>query len=177
MKLVNKLFAVFFLIMLQSCEFSCSVGNKDKDTGNAVVKDGARIYNNIQLKASGIKIDKAYLFLESGKRVPDDNFVDFKETIKLQLKFASDWKEENGKVFLGASERIENEKGDVILQEDDLFEKYSEGISVKDSRSIYLSAILKIKEGAVPTSFTVYFRVWDKKSDAFVQGSYKLFSK
>ena len=70
-----------------------------------------------------------------------------------------------------------NENGEVVLQENDLFEKYPEGVSVEDSKVVFLSAILKLKPGAQPTSFTVYFRVWDKRSDAFVEGSYQLFSK
>ena len=180
MKLASFLVAVIILFTLQSCEFSCSVGDKkeeEKDKGTAIVKDGARIYNNIQLNASGIKLEKAYLFLESGERVPDDNFVDFNGTIKLRLQFASDWKEENGKVLLGASEKIVAERGEVILEENDLFEKYPEGVSVEDSKIVFLSAILKLKPSAQPTSCTVFFRVWDKRSDAFVEGSYQLFSK
>ncbi len=109
--------------------------------------------------------------------MPDDNVVDFNGKIQLRLQMATDWKEENGKVLLGASEKILNEKGDVVLQQDDLFEKYPDGVSVKDSKVIFISAILKLKEGTPPTSFTVYFRVWDKRSDAFVEGSYQLFSK
>ncbi|HQX97020.1 MAG: hypothetical protein IPH34_14275 [Chitinophagaceae bacterium] len=180
MKLSSLLVAVCILFTLQSCEFSCSVGDKEeetKDKGTAVVKDGARIYNNIQLKTSGIKLEKAYLYLESGERVPDDNFVDFNGKIKLRLQFASDWKEENGKVLLGASEKIVAESGEVILEENDLFEKYPEGVSVEDSKIVFLSAILKLKPSAQPTSCTVFFRVWDKRSDAFVEGSYQLFSK
>lgn len=181
MKLSSFFIAICILFTLQSCEFSCSVGDKkkeeDKDKGTAVVKDGARIYNGIQLMANGIKVQKAYLFLENGERVPDDNFVDFKGKIQLRLQLATDWKEENSKVLLGASEKIVNENGDVVLQENDLFAKYPDGVSVEDSKVIFISAILKLKEGAAPTSFTVYFRVWDKRSDAFVEGSYQLFSK
>lgn len=179
MKFSSFIIIICLLFTLQSCEFNCSVGDKKEDTdkGVAVVKDGARIYNNIQLKANGIKVEKAYLFLESGEKVPDDNFVDFKGKIQLRLQLATDWKVENGKVLLGASEKILNEKGDVVLHQDDLFAKYPDGVSVKDSKVIFISALLKLKEGTPPTSFTVYFRVWDKRSDAFVEGSYQLFSK
>lgn len=177
MKFSAVLIVVCILFTLQSCEFSCSVGDKKKDTGVAVEKDGAKIYNNIQLKASGIKVEKAYLFLGSGEKVPDGNVVDFNGPIKLRLQLASDWTEENGKVLLGASEKIIDEKGDVVLQEDDLFAKYPEGVTVKDSKIIFISAILKLKEGSPPTSFTVFFRVWDKRGDAFIDGSYQLFSK
>lgn len=169
--------AVCLMIALQSCEFSCSVGNNDEEKKNAKLQDGARIYNNIQVKTSGIKLDKAYLLTGDGKWLPEDNSFDFKGPVKLQFKFASGWKEENGKVFLGASERIVDENGEVVLEKTDLFESYTDGISAEDSRSIYLTALLKLKEGTPPTSFTVFFRVWDKKGDAFVEGSYQLFSK
>ena len=177
MKLFSFLFIVSISFLLQSCEFNCSIGKKDEVTGSAEVKDGARIYNNIQLNASGVKVDKAYLLFDDGQRVPDDNFVDFKSPVKMQILIDSGWVEENGKVLLGASEKIITEKGEVVVEEADLFQKYPDGISVEDSKSIYLSAILKLKEGIPPTSFTVSFRVWDKKGDGSVEGSYKLYSK
>jgi hypothetical protein len=177
MKLFPLLFIVTISFLLQSCEFSCSIGKKDEVTGAAEVKDGARIYNNIQLNASGVKVDKAYLLFDDGQRVPDDNFVDFKSLVKMQILVDSGWAEENGKVLLGASEKIVTETGEVVVEEADLFQKYPDGIAVEDSKSIYLSAILKLKEGIPPTSFTVSFRVWDKKGNGFVEGSYKLYSK
>jgi len=177
MKLFSFLFIVSLSISLSSCEFSCSVGKKDEVTGTAEVKDGARVYNNIQLNSTGVKVDKAYLLFDNGQRVPDDNFVDFNGPVKMQILIDSGWVEENGKVLLGASEKIITEKGEVLLEEADLFEKYPDGISAEDSKSIYLSATVKLKEGIPPTSFTVSFRVWDKKGSGFVEGSYKLYSK
>ena len=177
MKLFSFLFIGSLSVILSSCEFSCSVGNKDEVTGTAEVKDGARVYNNIQLNASGVKVDKAYLLLDNGQRVPDDNFVNFNGPVKMQILIDSGWVEENGKVLLGASEKIVTEKGEVVLEEADLFQKYPDGISTEDSKSIYLSASVKLKEGIPPTSFTVSFRIWDKKGNGFVEGSYKLYSK
>lgn len=177
MKLFSFLFIVCFSVCLSSCEFSCSIGKKDDVTGTAEVKDGARVYNNIQINASGVNVDKAYLLFDNGERVPDDNFVDFNGPVKMQILVDSGWVEENGKVLLGASEKIITEKGEVVVDEADLFQKYPDGISAEDSKSIYLSATVKLKEGTPPTSFTVSFRVWDKKGDGFVEGSYKLYSK
>ena len=165
--------------LLQSCEFSCSVGDKKNDEvkGAAVVKDGARIYNNIELNTSGIKISKAYLYSGDDKRVPDDNFVDFKSPVKMQLIIDSGWVEQNGRVLLGASEKITAEDGTVVLEEADLFKKYPDGVSAADAKSIYLSATVKLKEGAAPTSFIVSFRIWDKNGEGHIEGNYKLFSK
>jgi hypothetical protein len=167
---------VFFL---QSCEFNCSVGDKknEEEKGAAVVKDGARIYNNIELNFTGVKISKAFLLLANGKRVPDDNFVDFKSPVKMQLAIDSGWVEQNGKVLLGASEKIITEEGAVLVNEQDLFQKYPDGVSVADSKSIYLSATVKLKEGAAPTFFTVSFRIWDKQGNGNIEGNYKLYSK
>jgi hypothetical protein len=165
--------------ILQSCEFNCSIGDKKQEEvkGAAVVKDGARIYNNIELSSSGVQVSKAYLVFANGDRVPDDNFVNFKSPVKMQLVIDSGWVEQNGKVLLGASEKITAEDGTVVLEEQDLFQKYPDGVSVTDSKSIYLSATVKLKEGAAPTSFTVSFRVWDKNGEGYVEGNYKLFSK
>jgi len=165
-------------LILQSCEFNCSVGKKEDPKGTAVVKeDGARIYNSIDLQASGVKVDKAYLLFNDNARVPDDNFVDFKKPIELVLLIDSGWTAKEGKVMLGASETITAENGQVILQEDDLFNKYPDGLTAADAKIIYLSATLHLKENAAPATFTVSFRVWDKNGNAFVQGSYKLYSK
>lgn len=173
------LFITGAAFLLQSCEFNCSVGDKkDEDVkGAAVVKDGARIYNNIELSSPGVKISKAYLVLANGDRVPDDNFTDFKSPVRMQLVIDSGWVEQNGKVLLGASEKIIAENGGVVLEEQDLFKKYPDGVSLADAKSIYLSASVKLKEGAAPTSFTVSFRVWDKNGSGYIEGNYKLFSK
>ncbi len=95
----------------------------------------------------------------------------------MQLKIDEGWVEKDGKVLLGASEKIIAEDGTVVLEEDDLFEKYTDGISAEDAKSIYLSAALRLKEGAAPTSFKVTFKVWDKNGNGYIEGSYKLFSK
>ena len=169
---------VFFILMfLQSCEFNCSVGNKDEPRGKAVVQDGARVYNNIKLTNFKTNLEKAYLVFEDGSRVPDDNFVDFSQPVRLMLEFDGGWREENGKVMLGASEKIIAENGSVILDEPDLFQKYPDGINIRDANTIHLSANIKLRENAAPTSFSVQFRVWDKNDEGYIEGSYMLFSK
>jgi hypothetical protein len=46
---------------------------------------------------------------------PDDNFIDFSQPIKLMLNVDSGWVEKDGKVNIGASEKILTEDGTVIL--------------------------------------------------------------
>ena len=166
-------------VFLQSCEFNCSIGKKkDEVKGTAKVKDGTRIYNDIQLQTNKLKVSKAYLVMKDGSAMPEGNLVDFEKPINVQLVIDEGWTEQNGKVFLGASEKIAAEDGTVILDEKDLFSgKYSDGISATDAKEVGLTASLTLKKGLPPATFTVSFKVWDKKGEGYVEGSYKLYSK
>jgi hypothetical protein len=166
------------MLLLQSCEFSCSVGGKKGEIKAPVMSGSTRIYNGIQLRSNRLKIDKAYLVFEDGERVPADNFVDFSQPVKLILLIDSGWTIRDNKSFLGASEKLTTEGGELILDEKDLFaQAYSDGVSAKDAKLIGLTATLHMKKNAPPTSFKIDFRVWDKEGEAFAEGSYTLFSK
>jgi hypothetical protein len=178
MKPVSIVVFIVAAFFLQSCEFNCSVGKKDEAKGTAVVKDGARIYNEIQLNTNKVKVSKAFLIFKDGTAMPEGNFVDFTKPVNIQIAIEEGWVEENGKVFLGASETITAEDGTVIVDEKDLFSgKYDEGISAADAKAIVLTAIFNLKKDMPPTSFTVSLRIWDKKGDGYIDGSYKLYSK
>jgi len=179
MKRIHALMIVCCLpAILSSCEFKCSVGNKDEEPkGTAVDKEGTKIYNSIKLNTSRVKVKRAYLEFSDRTRVPDDNFVDFTQPIKLFLIIDSGWVEQDGQVFLGASEKIIVETGDIILDEADLFGSDTDGISAADARVIALTASLQLRKNIPPTSFSVQFRVWDKRGDGYIEGSYMLFSK
>jgi hypothetical protein len=166
-------------ITLQSCEFSCSVGGKkDEVKGTAVVKDGARVYNDIQLSTNKVKLTRAYLVFKDGTAMPEGNLVDFTKPVNVQLEVEDGWVNENGKVMLGAAEKITAGDGTVILDEQDLFKgQYDDGIAASDASKIGLTANITLKKDAPPASFTVSFRVWDKKGEGYVEGSYKLYSK
>src|SRR5688500_11709218 len=103
MKQLSWIFPVFCIaIFLSSCEMSCSVGDKpDEPKGKAEVKDGARIYNAIKLDAYKVKLKRAYLEFQDGTRVPEDNFVDFSQPVRLMIEVDTGWVAVNDKVFLG----------------------------------------------------------------------------
>lgn len=166
-------------VVLSSCEFECSVGKNQKEPeGKARVENDARIYNEIKITSYKANLKRAYLQFEDGSRVPDDNFVDFTQPVNLILDFDGGWSADAGKVFLGASEKIIDERGRVLLDAPDLFEKYTtDGISETDAKRVSIKATIRIRENTPPTSFSVQFRVWDKAGDAYVEGSYMLFSK
>jgi len=174
-----KLFTLYFLItlFLGSCEFNCSIGDK-KPTGKVEEKEGAFVYNDIKVNTFKAHLKRAYLVFEDGTRVPDDNFIDFTKAVELILDTEGGWVEENNKVFLGASEQIIDEPGNVLLNAEDLFSAYTtSGISSTDAKRIRIKASIKLQPNAPPTSFSVQFKVWDKKGDGFIEGSYLLFSK
>ena len=171
-------FSFLLTIFLSSCKFSCSVGESHKDpSGKSVEDEGARVYNNIKVNVFKANLKRAYLVFEDGTRVPDDNFIDFTQPVKLMLETDGGWQEEGGKVFLGASEKVIDENGQVLLDAEDLFSEYPGGIAASDARLLHIKASIRLREGVPPTSFSVQFKVWDKKADGFIEGSYMLFSK
>jgi hypothetical protein len=168
------------MLVLSSCKFSCKVGAIDEPTGNTQgpvkVGDGI-VYNGIQLTSKNIKLNKAYLSFENGDKVPDNNIVDFASPIRLMIRIDSGWISKNDRVILGASEKVTNEDGKLMLDEKDLFAPYTEGASEEDAKILAITATVKRRKDAPPTIFNVSVRVWDKNSDAYIEAKYKLYSK
>lgn len=181
MRLPSSLFVLFFLsVLLSSCDFQCKVNSdpKKEATGKMPeVKDGAILYNGIKLTTNHIKVKKAYLVFENGERVPEGNFIDFKTPVKLLILIDSGWVVQNGKVKLQGAEKVVMEGGRVILNEDDLFASYPDGVSEADSKIIGFTVTLTLPPNAPPTSFLVSFKAADKEGDGVIEGEYKLFSK
>lgn len=173
----TSLLIVSCIFLLSSCEFSCSVGDKDKNTATTTfLEDQPRIYNKIMMEAKKLKVQKAYLILDNGDAVPENNGVDFKNPVKMIIKIDSGWTEKDGKVMIGASEKIVTEDGTVLVDEPDLFANNT-GASPEDAKTISLTASITVREGAPPTSFTVSFRIWDKNGEGQIEGNYKLYTK
>jgi hypothetical protein len=176
-------YPLFFVsVLLSSCEFKCSVGDSgtaEEPKTKPVEKDGAALYNGIQVETRNVKLRKAYLATrDKGDRIGEGNFVDVKEGVKLIIMGSEGWKEENGKVLLGASMQVTADTGEMMLDEQDMFASYGdEGISVRDSKILALSVFFNKLEAARPVSFQVRFKVWDKRSDAFIAGNYTIHSK
>jgi hypothetical protein len=183
MRIISRLWAFLLVsIVLSSCQFECKVGDvgkKEKPVANKPVhtSDGATLYNGIQMNAHKVSVNKAYLIFENGERVPDDNFIELSSTEKLVIIINNGWTEDDGRVWLGASEKVVTENGNVLLEEKDLFAESTEGASATDAKIISLSVTLNLKKGTPPTVLIVYYKVWDKKGEGFVEGSYKLYTK
>jgi hypothetical protein len=122
--------------------------------------------NGIKLKIKGLTVKEAYLIFEDETKVPADNTVELNQKVNLRIVLDKGFKEENGKVFIGATEKIVLSNGFTVLDSKDLFAAYDEtGVSPEDAKFISLKAVmteLDDKKKYVKVSF----KVWDKKSTA-----------
>jgi hypothetical protein len=174
------MFCVFALFCAISCEVKVDTGKKSAEEKTSDSKgeksSNSNIRNGVKLNEKGLKVDQAFLiFLKDGNLVPADNKVEVGQQVGLRL-ILHGWKEENGKVFPGTSEKISTSDGDVLLDEKDLFSSYTDGVSPKDAGIITISATIT-KLDKLYDHFLISFRVWDKKGENEVAGSYKLYIK
>ena len=173
-----RLLAFLLILCISSCEVKVGTGNSDKEINTTASENESKsnkIRNGILLKENGLDVDEAYLTVNDGSLLSNENKVDINDDVKMNLVM-SGWKAEKDKVFVGASERVLTSEGDTILNEPDLFETFPEGVNANDAKYINLSVQLT-KVTKIPDHFLVEFRVWDKKSNADVSGSYKLYLK
>ena len=171
---------LFILFFLSSCTMKCSVGDvaDEEPKSEAKLVNGARLYNDINLESSGVKLEKAYLVFDNGDRVPADNVISFDKPVKLKLFIEEGWTEKDGKVNLGVEEIIYAPDNSILLHEKDLFVKYPEGIPARDAKLLTVTAKIILKQKLDPlATFRVSFHVWDKNGNNFIKGSYKLFYK
>ncbi|MBC7887334.1 MAG: hypothetical protein H7Z13_05550 [Ferruginibacter sp.] len=140
-----------------------------------VVAENKTIKNGIKLKSSGFKISDAYLVFDDETIVPEDNKVELNQHVNMLLIIDEGWTVTGGRVFPGSKQLIRLSNGAEILNSEELFAAFDEtGVPPEDARYITLNAViteLKDKKNHV----IVNFRVWDKKGNAEITGSYKLF--
>ena len=176
-----QLVLFFALFVLSSCEFHCSIGsestNKERTHNEPIRKNGTTLLNGIELTANKMKVSKAYLVLANGERVPDDNVVDFNSPVKMLLLIDSGWTTINKRVWIGASEKVVAPNGEILLNEKDLFTDDDKGADATDAKIIGLTVTLKFPGSNLPDHLVIPFKVWDKKGEGYIEGSYTLYSK
>ena len=159
---MKKLKLIYLFILCTafcSCDFKCSVGdNKSGAKAKAVTSEdnttlnGAIIKNNIDLDATGVKLKEAYLADASYKPLAE-NKAGIGEKIYLVIKMDTGWVKENGKSFIGASERILTPAGRVVVSADDIFKNQEvTGMNARDTKEISLSAVIKIESTRLNSS-------------------------
>ncbi|HYE56823.1 MAG TPA: hypothetical protein VD996_18380 [Chitinophagaceae bacterium] len=135
------------------------------------------IRNDISIQSNGLTVKQAFLMFQAdGKLVPEGNKVEVGQQVNMRL-LVDGWEAKNGKVFIGASEKITTDEGQVVLDEADLFANYAAtGIDAADAGVITLSAVIT-RVDKLFKYFEVSFRVWDKNSSDNITGSYRLYLK
>jgi hypothetical protein len=151
--------------------------SKTQSDSNTPVKASGnnKIRNNIQLDTKDVKVSQAFLLFQNGSLVPETNETNVGKPVKLRLIIDKGWKETNGKVSIGASEKIETHDGQLVLDEKDLFSNIKE-LNGADAHFITLTATISRLE-KLYDYFLVSFRVWDKNGSGEITGSYKLYIK
>lgn len=174
-------------VFLSSCEFKCSIGKDNgvtsKDTTprsetstSAKEKSVPKVTNGIKITGDNVTVHQAYLAMESGSLVPSDNSVALNEKIILTI-LSEGWKNIDGKSFIGIQQKITTNTGEVVLDTDDMFAKYdATGINAEYTGLLKLTAVITENPAGVD-HFITNFRVWDKKGDGEVKGSYKFYVK
>lgn len=169
---------ILISIAIASCNNSgqSNTKNEGDDTKKQPSSRASQnIRNDISLDASGLTVQQAFLQFEDGKLVPQDNKIEIGQRVNLRLLIEG-WEAKDGKVMLGAAEKIATDDGQVILDKDDLFEAYPDGVDAAAAGLVTLSATIT-KIDKLFKYFEVSFRVWDKAGSDNVTGSYKLYLK
>jgi len=175
MKKLTLIYAAICFIVLNSCNFTAG-DKKEVKTKPVTSKDnttlnGAIIKNDIDIDVTGVKLKEVYL-VDADYKPLTENKTRVNEKIHIVIKMDTGWVKENGKSFIGASERILTSSGKVVVSADDIFKDYeTTGLDAKDTKVISLSAIITQADPGV-NNFEVQFRVWDKKGSGEVKGKY-----
>lgn len=175
MRRVTPFFILAALIGLCSCEFKVDVKQAEKPDELAKTTSGvisSKIRNGIDIKATGsLKVKQAFLLYEDGTLVPETNVTAVNQPVNIRL-MVEGFTESDGKVEIGASEKIETNTGQVVLDEKDLFADLG-AIEAERAKLLTLKAtITRIDQ--LYDYFVVSFRIWDKKGEGSVMGSYRL---
>jgi len=175
MKKLTLICTTIGCIALSSCNFAAG-DKKEVKTKPVTSKDnttlnGATIKNDIDIDVTGVKLKEAYL-VDADYKPLAENKAGLGEKIHIVIKMDTGWVKEDGKSFIGASERILTSSGKVVVSADDIFKDYeTTGLDAKDTKVVSLSAVITQADPGV-NNFEVQFRVWDKKSSAEVKGKY-----
>jgi len=159
--------------MVASCFINaCTLQVKTGDDANNIASTG-KIRNGIRIQENGLHAEQAFLLKEDGSLIADDNKIQVGEKVLLRLVITG-WTEENGTVFPEASEKIATSEGQVYVDESALFEKsIPNGTTPENAKYLTLYATIT-KVDKLYDYFLVSFKVWDKKTNKSLAGSYKL---
>lgn len=166
---------IAFTFIISACNNSSKTKSSSETKDKADKKESTtQVLNNISVKTEGnVEVYRAFLSYEDGSMVPSSNKTALGKPIYLNLNITEGWKEENGEVSLGASEKISTDNGTVILEAPDLFSNMGSS-KAGDAKFVRLKALINNMSGPIEY-FVVDYKVWDKKGDGVVKGSYRFY--
>lgn len=145
-----------------------------KEASDEEPENKTQILNDISLQTEGsVEVYRAFLSYDDGSLVPSTNVTSLGKPIFLNLNVTKGWKENDGKVSLGASEKISTDNGAVLLNEEDLFKDYA-SLNADDAKFIRMKAVVNSMTGPI-NYFVVDYKVWDKNGNGVISGSYKFY--
>jgi hypothetical protein len=142
-------------------------------SGAAQKRSDSSFLNGITVTTNGRPvISSAYLTNEAGSLVSPQNLVQPGEAVYLNLVIEKGWVAENGRIAPGASQIITTDKGEKVSETGDLFADTPD-LPVAEGKQLQLKTIITKSRPDI-RYFIVRFRLWDKKGNGEVQGTYRL---
>ena len=169
-----KALLILCSVFLFSCEVKVSSSGADGKKEKTYTRNDKKIRNGIELQTTGgVVVEQAFLtYADDGSLVSDENITELGRKMKLIL-ICDGWKEEDGKVYIDASEHVASSSGETILSAASLFESNGiDHVSPQDAKQISLSVVIN-KVYKLTDHFLVQFKVWNKKADQSIDGRYK----
>ena len=150
MKSVSVTFIV--LSILTSCNFSKSV---EKD-----------FISGLLTKGDGLSCDDVYLSVNEEK-TKQNTFI-YGQKFKMNFNNIHGFLKENGNVFPGMQIMVISSTGDTVLQSNDLYEGYKDGLNLSPLLlTASITAASPINSG---NAYTLYVNIWDKKEKGTFSG-------
>jgi len=172
----KRLVAAVMLCLCIACNNSPHWEQASETATSQSTTANKRIRNSIELHTGSIIVSEAYLvYGDDGTLLPADNAITMGRPVQLKLTIARGWKEDHGKVALGAEEKIITSDGQLIFATGDMFLN-TPVINVHDAHAITLTATVTAND-RLTKHLVVVFRIWDKKGSGVINGSYPLWMK
>jgi len=144
--------AIIILASLAGCNFSKSV-EKDFITG-------------LLTKGDGLSCDNVYLSVNDEK-TKETTFI-YGQKFKMNFDNISGFKKENSNVFPGMQIAVISRDGDTVLQSNDLYSEYTDGLNLSPLLlSATVTAASPITSGS---EYTLFVTIWDKKEKGTFTG-------
>lgn len=145
---MKKLFFAFVVILIfYSCDFKKSA-HKDLITGLSTTGDG-------------LSCEEVSIIVND--KVEQRNTFTFGEIVAFKFSNIEGFNEQNGSVFPGMSISIRDEKNNSVLQNEDVYSSYPDGIKLSP---IVLNAEMTLARPIHSgKNYNVLIKIWDKKGD------------